>query len=108
MQCLCSCYDPEKDRVIYSRDVQFDDSGKPGLSVDTNSTTRHSEDADKLIIDFDSDDMDQDVVLNEETSEAPQPPRPARKETTRILWKRKGKSDTCPRTQLIPGSSLKS
>ena len=60
-------YDPEKDRVIYSRDVRFDEGGKPGSSIDNNSTTRRSDDADKLIIDFDSDaDTDQDVVSNEE------------------------------------------
>ena len=68
-------YDLERDRVIYSQDVQFDESEK------TNSTKvsrRHSEDADKLIVDFDS---ENEEVSNEETSEAPQPPAPVRKST---------------------------
>ena len=41
-------YDPEKGKVIYSRDVRFDEGGKPGSSIDNNSTTRRSDDADKL------------------------------------------------------------
>ena len=68
-------YDPGKDRVIYSRDVRFNEGGKPGSSTDNNSTTRRSDDADKLIIDFDSDaDTDQNV------EESPQPARRSTRE----------------------------
>ena len=62
----------QKRTVIYSMDVHFNESEK------TRSTTRRSEDTDKLVIKFDSDnDTDQEKEPDE--SQPPEPVRRSRK-----------------------------
>ena len=92
-------YDPEKDRVIYSRDVRFDETEKTKLPLDSGSTMDSGVDSDKLVIDFDSDHEADQEVPNQESNEEHQPPEepePVRKSTRErrqpnYLWERKHK-----------------
>ena len=89
---------------IYNRDVLFNESEKTGSSIDSSSTTRCSEDTDKLVIEFDSND---NTDQEEETDEASQPPEPVRGSTReRRQPEYYGRERVTLTLPMIPGSKF--